>query len=380
MNVLPRIFECVRPPSPKIRPNALESSPFRLLPPELILMIASHLPPESAGILALSSTPLYLCLQTDYLKPLKGGKHPASYNFLDLLARDLPINIACPHCNKLHSTLFYKFHAVPDSRLLAWIYPPRKPLYECQRVDTRNQLNARIQPNFSSTLFRMAMKVYRQGHDTTKFLDLLSFRGPNIRYRGFTEQIIASARIVGGSLFIREQRVFMTPASQKYPLPGRESFYICYQYPYLHLQSLLRMGIQFPRSKDVEAHENKQGILCCEYCYTEFRIDFKSYGRAGNAMFITRWMDLGEGRDLNDPKWRNRLVVEEELFLRTIKHPRRSISAAFEQEHEFRFDSLLTGHELMTLRGMGYWLWPNNDVIWPHDNIKPEWEVINGRL
>ncbi|PVH71882.1 hypothetical protein DL98DRAFT_353100, partial [Cadophora sp. DSE1049] len=50
-----------------------------------------------------------------------------------------------------------------------------------------------------------------------------------------------------------------------------------------------------------------QGLICCDHCYTEFRVDFKSYGKAGNAMFLTRWMDLGEGRDFNDHKFRSRL-------------------------------------------------------------------------
>ncbi|KAL5348409.1 hypothetical protein ACLOAV_006892 [Pseudogymnoascus australis] len=293
-----------------------ESSPFRLLPSELILMIASYLPPESAGILALSCTPLYSCLQTDYLEPLEDGESPAIYSFLDLLAQDLQTYIACPHCSKLHSTLFYKDHAGSNLYYQTW-RPSRKPLLECRTADISSNLSLRIQPNFSSTLFRMVMKIYRQGQDTTEFLQQLSFRGFEKHGTWSAEKRIASARIISGSLLTREQRVFMVSASQKFPVPCGDGacFYICAHFPNFTLQSLLKQGIQIPRSDFVEAYRNEQGILCCDFCYTEFRIDFKSYGKAGNAMFVTRWMDIGEGRDVNDPKWKKKTCARGDIVL-----------------------------------------------------------------
>ncbi|OBT66134.1 hypothetical protein VE03_05144 [Pseudogymnoascus sp. 23342-1-I1] len=253
----------------------------------------------------------------------------------------------------------------------------------------------------------MALKAHRQGHDTTSFLQLLSSRQSNLCCPGFAEHRISSAQIRSGSLLTRDQRIFMLTASQKFPVPCRAYIYICFHFPYLTLRSMLRHGLHIPPSADIATHENKQGILCCSYCPFEFRIDFKSYGNSGTAMFVTRWMDLGSGRDVHDPKWRNRLVPEvdldwqkamypggsicawrnrlvpgAELDGRKVAYPRGSICAAFEQtaHDEFRCDALLTGQKMGRLQRKGPWLWPSDDEIRLGEDVEPEYDVVNGRF
>lgn len=176
---------------------------------------------------------------------------------------------------------------------------------------------------------------------------------------------VAEARIQSGSLIVWEQRIFMMPSSQTIPVLRTDDIHICCHHPDLTLQDMLKQGMRIPHSDDVERYENTHGILCCEYCYTEFRIDFKSYRNrnAGNAMFVTRWMDLGEGYDTNDIKWRNRLKLIEELSWRKVVYELGTICAAFEQMPEFRFDSLLTEQDIKRLNKRSYWPWPKDDQI-----------------
>jgi hypothetical protein len=67
------------------RPIALELSPIGKLPHELILLIASNLPLESAASLSLSCHSLYSCLETQHLKFLKEADYFAINGFLRVL-------------------------------------------------------------------------------------------------------------------------------------------------------------------------------------------------------------------------------------------------------------------------------------------------------
>ena len=120
---------------------------------------------------------------------------------------------------------------------------------------------------------------------------------------------------------------------------------------------MYKHGIQIPYADEIEGYENRQGILCCNYCYTEFRVDFKSYGKVGNAMFVTRWMDIGEGRDPSDHKFRSRLGRHRGKTWTQVTFRRGSICAAFEQkaESEFKFSSLLIQQNQKDLCTKGPW-------------------------
>ena len=186
------------------------------------------------------------------------------------------------------------------------------------------------------------MKAHRQGHDTTKLLGLLSYR-KSIDQRGFVEQRATAERIQDGSLLAREQRIFMVPSSQKIPLPWYGHINIYLHIRFSTMTCLLRYGIRVPNADEIEGYRNGQGIIYCQYCYTEFRVDFKSYGKAGNAIFITKWIDIGERRDTSDHKWRSRIGgLKREYPWTKVRFWRGSICAAFEQKARFKFDSLLT--------------------------------------
>ncbi|OAF55485.2 hypothetical protein VC83_08376 [Pseudogymnoascus destructans] len=384
MDIIPRIFERLgwrlsktEPAVPIARPNALGSSPFRELPLELICHIASSLPLESVGSLSLSCLHLYSCLKMKYLQPLKEAEYSVMNRFLCLLERDLPAYIVCPECNKLHYMPFAERHLASE------LYSsPSGDSLKCRIADSKGHYVGGIPGGFSSTIFRMAMKSHRQGKDTTTLLRLLSYRNMDKYQIGFVELHTAEARICDGSicdgsLFVREQKVFMIPPSEKTPLPWSGGFGICRHIALTEMSDLYWWGIRVPQADEIDGYENKQGIIYCQHCHTEFRVDFKSYGEAGNALFITQWMDLGQGRDANDFKRRIRLNGSERR--KKVTYQRGSICAAFEQNTEFKFDSLLTEKDKKELRMLSHWSWPINVTVLGKE-VKIGYVVRNGRL
>lgn len=221
------------------------------------------------------------------------------------------------------------------------------------------------------------MKAHRQGEDTTALLRLLSYRKMDNYMWGFVELHKAEARIRHGCLFVREQKVYMIPASQKTPLPWYGGFGICRHIPFMEMSHLYWWGIRVPQADEIDGYENKHGIIYCQHCHTEFSIDFKSYGKAGNALFITRWIDLGQGREANDFKRRIRLNGTERW--KKVTYQRGSICDAFEQNAEFKFNSLLTEQDEKELCTRCRWPWPDNASI-SGEEAGIGYVVRNGRL
>ncbi len=69
--------------------------------------------------------------------------------------------------------------------------------------------------------------------------------------------------------------------------------------------------VRIPQANELQldTYEHQRGLVCCKHGYTEFRVDFKSYGKSGNAMFITKWIDLGTGQDQEDRKFKYRRMI-----------------------------------------------------------------------
>jgi hypothetical protein len=91
--------------------------------------------------------------------------------FLKLVERDLQNQIVCNSCRKLHR--------IKDARKYTekshWIFPAVEP--ECLLNDREAMVTSYIHENFSTTVFKMAMKYYQHfGYDaqTHKLLNLLS--------------------------------------------------------------------------------------------------------------------------------------------------------------------------------------------------------------
>jgi hypothetical protein len=95
--------------------EALDMSPFKVFPLEIVLLIASFLPVEEAASFSLSCRLFYdLFGGPRTVESFKDDKQ-LQYKFLSLLERDLPGQILCYHCKQLHS--ISKFQRYLHSRL-----------------------------------------------------------------------------------------------------------------------------------------------------------------------------------------------------------------------------------------------------------------------
>ncbi|GKZ86131.1 hypothetical protein AnigIFM56816_000982 [Aspergillus niger] len=47
-----------------------------------------------------------------------------------------------------------------------------------------------------------------------------------------------------------------------------------------------------------------EGYMQCSHCGIEFQIALRDCGGDGKAVIITKWLDLGAGMDIEDPRWK----------------------------------------------------------------------------
>ena len=95
---------------------------------------------------------------------------------------------------------------------------------------------------------------------------------------------------------------------------------------------------------------NWSGLLRCRDCATEFRIDTLGIGKEGKAFVVTRWKDLGEGRDASDPVWRAHMGEKGVVGGAGRRVGGRTICARFEGEGwRGGLESLLTPREMKRL-------------------------------
>jgi hypothetical protein len=95
-----------------------------------------------------------------------------------------------------------------------------------------------------------------------------------------------------------------------------------------------------------DPESDEAGLLQCEYCFTEFRVDFKAFEGQGIAMVLTKWHNIGRGLFPWDLEWRSHVLSVKpdgmRLLWERVQFEKGSISDAFEDGKEFEFASLLT--------------------------------------
>jgi hypothetical protein len=303
------------------KPVALEKSPLSRLPKEVLLCIIDHLPASSAASFSVSCLQIQHRIGNRYIKNLSGSSLRSTEDtveFLNLLKRDLPDQIACSACKKLHKIKHARRYMErrPRSRLR---------LHPCLFRDCEHRTALYLHGNFSSAVFKMAMKRYNQNNpEHTKLLKLLERKlekGRDFTRAIHIRQYEAQIRIVNGSLFIRQQMAFYLRSW--YPYVGSEGlyFWICPHHTYHNYRN--------------PSYTNS-GLQQCNHCRTEYQIDFRTHSRHVLVVYCTQWKDLGAGPDYRT--WKAHIDCQPS-FSSYVQLNVGEVSSAFQQGEPFEVGS-----------------------------------------
>ncbi|KAH7395896.1 hypothetical protein BKA64DRAFT_754891 [Cadophora sp. MPI-SDFR-AT-0126] len=154
------------------------------------------------------------------------------------------------------------------------------------------------------------MELYRQGLDYNRCLQRFTCRITESR-EGIPYQLLSKARIINGSLLLRVQESFSFPIGHPPRIPVTARIGICHHVgiPGQNFEARLPKHAQCILDHNHEAKQcvRSSGTRQCAYCPTEFQIEIQGCADLGVTLVVTKWLDLGEGRTVLDPKWWSRL-------------------------------------------------------------------------
>jgi hypothetical protein len=324
------------------RPNALESSLLAKLPTELLQQIANDLPVASAASFSLSCRHIHLLIGTQYLENLATSSHETLV-FLKLVEHDLQNHIVCNSCRKLHRIQDARKYTENGQRIWPVVVP------DCLSDDRDAMVTSFIHKNFSTTVFKMAMKHYHLfGYDarSRQLLNLLSGKFCTHAWgRTLVKKQKAECQIKNGSLFTCKSIAFH--GTRTGVEPDSIFIWIC---PHLELESIGRPASLrittwhrlLPEKKwTMLLHcENSTNIkktswaLCsqlqqCRYCRTEYKAGFEHDDGCTIKFTITIWKDLGQGPEAEE--WKAHFPLEDWLsFPRPIQFHKGEIASVFQ--------------------------------------------------
>lgn len=151
--------------------------------------------------------------------------------------------------------------------------------------------------------------------------------------KGCVFQEFSIAKLVEGSLMIRQMTVLFIPSRNGHPQPWK----LYHPTVCSHMKTVSRWAERKSGWYDSIFDEDWEEFNRCWNCLTEYRLDLKEIGKHGHAIFFTRWTNLGRGLDEKDLEFRKHLdgsrKYEEEF---PYVEPG-SVCEAFEGQHSGRF-------------------------------------------
>lgn len=226
-------------------------------------------------------------------------------NFLTLLEKDLPDQIACRHCRTLHKmvdaedyNLLGKCHSLEDNR---------KEYAACLIDDSEIGVFDYMNADFSTTVFKMLAKHHgNSGKDeqSRKFLTLLSGKIFEDKSDDLHHIEKSECRIQDGSLFICK-RVVILGACSSIVNPMR-TIIIC---PHISLVKGEKSRFIGPSDHSEAPNATWEMFLhCdtgmftvdttsnqCQWCRTEYTASFEPNSTCDFELKINTWKDLGPG-------------------------------------------------------------------------------------
>jgi hypothetical protein len=136
-----------------------------------------------------------------------------------------------------------------------------------------------IHPDFSFTVFQMAMKLYRQRANCSYLLDLLSLKTRTVHNRGGIEHVTALSRIFHGWLLVRKHSLFPVHPPKDGPSNDSSSprarFFVC---PHLGEASwklpdrgrgIIEWKLPKRHAEQAVIQISGEGSVQCKFCVTE---------------------------------------------------------------------------------------------------------------
>ncbi|KAF7923354.1 hypothetical protein BELL_0470g00010 [Botrytis elliptica] len=292
-------------PSPS---DALKNSPLRIVPNDVMQMIAKHFTPASAGSFFLTCRQIGLVIGTQYIDGLKTSKDD-TLEFLNLLEHDLQDQIACTFCRKLHKMRNAERYAKKSYCWEGYSTDPEisglpefDTIPSCVKDDELRRVGLYAHKNFGVTISKMAIKHYRLfGNDaqTRRLLRLLSAPenySDDRSCKSLRTEKKGECRMKNGSIFTRKLMKYNWKC-QSLEIPSHIP--IC---SHLHLAKVgsklcarlycaysrpeeIWSALQLPCQKYTATNENNisrdihSGLLQCRYCLTVFKVELKHHNR-----------------------------------------------------------------------------------------------------
>ncbi|CZT08766.1 uncharacterized protein RAG0_13750 [Rhynchosporium agropyri] len=286
---------------------------FKKLHPELIIYLADFLPLSSSAILALSCRTAYEILGTRFWARLRADDEQLQcFEFLSLLSRDMSRDDYVP-C--------YHFHVLHFCEILPGVLQlPPLPYYQyhrtlCKRAEVLGKVAKYMHSGFQFRTVQMAMKMYRLHLDYQPWLEALCHNSKASMVQGeFPLKFKNSVRIINGFLLFCSQRIILLPPGLTAADLNRCGFDIC---PHIMLTAH-RVAPNLPETSEcaidhdhaIERCIRSSAITSCTSCPTEYQLRMEDCENFGTAVVITKWMDLGKGETVADPKWWSHLSNE----------------------------------------------------------------------
>ncbi|KFZ25048.1 hypothetical protein V502_00472 [Pseudogymnoascus sp. VKM F-4520 (FW-2644)] len=279
------------------RPRPLNSSPFTQLPPEIIQLIASFLPPSAAASFASTCCCIRFAAGTQYLSVLRASP-TEKLALLELHLADapndpianLPSRFLCVHCERL----------VP-----IYIGCGVSATPACRK--TWGLSRRYIVSSFLPPLFYTIMAMHLHGHQCD---ELLSRTTPPTATTYFSNTGVTLQHSVcyhiatAGSLLIRTQVTYIFP----YPRVDGRTYSLgsfC-----RHIEGRSENFSTAMKLVQTEAlsgiGRSQPNFIDCKYCQTTVLVGARKLRGRGIGLFITWWKDLGDGR-AGDETWANQV-------------------------------------------------------------------------
>ncbi|RAH44919.1 uncharacterized protein BO95DRAFT_390954 [Aspergillus brunneoviolaceus CBS 621.78] len=318
------------------RPHEKRLSDLELLPLELLLHVTRFLAITDIICLGICSRTLHgfttsLC----DLNPVRCNKSIA-LSALNRLVRDLPRMFCCHYCARLHPITDVRPPAIdqlivtkcPDLGALylyrgdgplpslMWFFrvhglPSGYRFQHCHLVAVlhNHSCGGRGGINAESLAYTEVVDYPEDPARTT----LLSVEG--------RVYVPAGARSTPPSLVLQIQQwvlfhdddVVFSDRDNDVPLSVFQRLFICrgQSLGTAAVMDAIRSVVQQRGFSSLDEQSSSAAeCMRCPLCEVEFQISLEDCGKDGKAVIITKWLDLGAGLDLEDPKWKKKAAFE----------------------------------------------------------------------